>query len=140
MSDIVFLILLLTGVVLSITALGWLNRRMGGWTPTQLTTLTDAARALETDIIDFTAGEGGLSADGQSAYVKEDQGPRLGFVIALGDRWVTRAVHPDEIRAIEPHGETVRVLLKDWTVPEIVLVLSEIDRADLIAYVQQETD
>lgn len=140
MSDFLFLILLLTGVIASITALGWLNRRMGGWTPAQLTTLTDVARALETDIIDFKAGEGGLSEDGQSAYVKEDQGPRLGFVVALGDRMVTRAVHPDEIRAIEPHGERIKVLLKDWTVPEIDLVLSEPERADLIAYVQQDND
>ena len=134
MSDIISLIVLLVGVALSISALGWLNTRLGGWAPAHLDDLSEARKALEPDIIGFAGAKGAMSSDGRSAYVLEEGGARLGLVVAKGDRLVTRALCADEIRAIETQGETTHIMIKDWTLPSIEMRLGEDEQQDLMRF------
>lgn len=125
MDDPLILIAVLAASALSITALVLLNRWLGGWTPTQLDSVEAAGARLSDDVIGFRPGEGALAADRRAALVEEAGGDRLGVVIARGDRFVTRALGPREIIAVNREGLTLTLDLGDFTFSRVVVTLDD---------------
>lgn len=126
MSDLVILAALVLVVGLITAFLFWLNTRLGGWSPSRIEDNAHAISSLEQDHIGVRFDDESVvvATDHLSAFAFSDDHVRLGLVVAMGDRLVTRLVGPEEIGAITSHGDNQRLMLKDWTLPVIDLSLT----------------
>ncbi|MBI1235578.1 MAG: hypothetical protein GC188_02720 [Alphaproteobacteria bacterium] len=102
---------------LSIAALIGLNAWLGGWEPSQVESLDDAAVRLRQDYLAFEPGDGILAKDRRAAIILEKGTGRIGLVAAQGDVLVTRLISPDEISGIEADDRVLALRFRDFTFP-----------------------
>jgi len=112
------LLFVLAGSAIAVAGLVGLNALVGGWSPARIDSLDEAAERLAHDLVGFHGGDGVLAADGRAALILDRDGPRLGLVVALRDRLVSRGIAPGDLTAAEINARDAAALdlrLSDFT-------------------------
>ncbi len=109
------LTLLVAMVVVGISAIVIAVHLSGGTTTAKLESADAARQRFAHDFADIEVGNVWITEQGHAAFLALKDG-RAGIVSALGDRFLTRIVSPDEtgLRA-DRDGNTVRLMLSDMT-------------------------
>lgn len=122
------LIIILVSAV-AIAALIGLNAWMGGWTPSQVESLEDAAARLKQDVLAFEPGDGVMAKDRRAAIIMEKGTGRIGLVVAQGDILVTRLITPAEIARAEVDNDVLALRFRDFTFPDTKFVFDDAEGA-----------
>ncbi|WP_417486063.1 hypothetical protein [Maricaulis sp.] len=109
------LILLIVGSILGVSAMVFVNARLGISQTAKLSGLDEAIERLDADRVGFEAGEGVLALDGEGALVAERSGLCLGLLVARGSDFVIRYLAPGSVRdAVVEAETTLRLRLHDF--------------------------
>jgi len=131
MSETIITVLVLAGSGLGIALLVLMNMAVGGWTPLRFFTPGQALTYLQRDVMGFESGPDYVLADaGEGALFVEQDGARLGLVLAQRDKAVVRALRPADVRAATANGANLVLCLSDYTFPQAVLGLSRESEAE----------
>lgn len=122
------LIIILVSAI-AIMALIGLNAWMGGWTPSQVESLEDAAARLKQDLLAFEPGNGVMAKDRRAAIIMEKGTGRIGLVVAQGDILVTRLITPAEIARAEVDNDILALRFHDFTFPDTKFVFDDVEAA-----------
>lgn len=111
------LIIILVSAI-AIAALIGLNVWMGGWTPSRVESLEEAAARLKQDLLAFEPADGIIAKDHRAAIVLEKNTDRIGLVAAQGDILVTRLIAPADIARARVDDNVLSLRFHDFTFPD----------------------
>ncbi len=114
---------------IAIAALIGLNAWMGGWTPSRVESLADAAARLKQDLLSFEPGDGILAKDRRAAILLEKDTGNIGLVVARGDILVTRLITPADIASAAVENNILVMRFRDFTFPDTKFAFDNTDVA-----------
>lgn len=118
------LIIILVSAI-AIAALIGLNAWMGGWTPSRVESLEEAAARLKQDLLAFEPADGVIAKDRRAAIILEKNTDRIGLVAAQGDILVTRLIAPADIARARVEDNVLSLRFHDFTFPDTRFVFDD---------------
>ena len=86
-----------------------------------------AAKRFSLDYPDFKISETSVSKDGKTVLLFSNATPRIGLVVQMGNRSLTRLISRKTLKRVELKNDGLEISIRDFTLPKVQVSAEQID-------------